>query len=262
MAHVKNLFCSENYDDMVLESRKQESGTGKRLCVAAHQDRVLMRDQRIMENLLLSESAKKIVNYCERIQTEIAPHMRKIVTDWMLEVCQDQQCQPEVFFLAVNYLDRFLSLVNIKKNQFQLLASVCILLASKFSQVVPITSEQLVVYSDHSVTIPEMRKWEIFVLEVLQWELSTSTANSFLQHFFNSYNVNDRVRKQAEALATEAATEYKFLLAKDSVIAASALAAAANSNKSDDAKSVQFVKAASVLTGKLNAIRKGKGTGE
>merc|ERR1712029_125398 len=199
---------------------------GKRLCVAAHRDRVLIRDQRILENLLLSESSKKIVNYCERLQTEIAPHMRKIVTDWMLEVCQDQQSQPEVFFLAVNYLDRFLSSVNIKKSQFQLLASVCILLASKFSQVVPITSEQLAVYTDHSVTVQEMRKWEIFILEVLQWELSTSTPNSFLQHFFNNYNVEDRVKKQAEALVSEAATEYKFLLAKDSVIAASALAAA------------------------------------
>ena len=182
----------------------------QRIDIEANVDEVLVKDRRVFENMLSLEKSYSVVDYCERLQTEIAPHMRKIVTDWMLEVCQDQQSQPEVFFLAVNYLDRFLSSVNIKKNQFQLLASVCILLASKFSQVVPITSEQLVVYTDHSVTVQEMRKWEIFILEVLQWELSTSTPNSFLQHFFNNYNVEDRVRKQAEALATEAATEYKF----------------------------------------------------
>ena len=217
MAHVKNLFCSENYDEMVLESRKMESG-GKRLCVAAHRDRVLIRDQRILENLLLSESSKKIVNYCERLQTEIAPHMRKIVTDWMLEVCQDQQSQPEVFFLAVNYLDRFLSSVNIKKNQFQLLASVCILLASKFSQVVPITSEQLVVYTDHSVSVEQLRMWELEVLNVLQWEISASTAHSFLDHFCNSEDMKqcntNIIRRQAETIAALAATEYKFITTK------------------------------------------------
>merc|ERR1719340_531376 len=90
----------------------------------------------------------------------------------MLEVCEDQQCPPQVFFLATTYLDTFLSRTSIRKNQFQLLASVCILLASKFSCVVPVTTDQLVIYTDNSVT------------------------------------------------------KYKFLLAKDSVIAGAALAAA------------------------------------
>ena len=112
--------------------------------------------------------------------------MRKIVTDWMLEVCEDQQCHPEVFFLSVNYLDRFLSTVNINKNQFQLCASVCVLLASKFSQVVPITTAKLVIYTDNSDTVEELRLWEIKILNVLQWELSSVTtqtcSNTHTQH--------------------------------------------------------------------------------
>ena len=108
--------------------------------------------------------------------------MRKIVTDWMLEVCEDQQCHPEVFFLSVNYLDRFLSTVNINKNQFQLCASVCVLLASKFSQVVPITTDKLVIYTDNSVTVEELRQWEIKILNVLQWELSSVTTQTTVRH--------------------------------------------------------------------------------
>merc|ERR1712204_139639 len=137
----------------------------------------------------------------------------------MLEGCEDQQCQPEVFFLSVNYLDRFLSTVNIKKNQFQLCASVCILLASKFSQVVPITTEKLVIYTDNSVTVEEIRQWEIKILNVLQWELSSVTTHSFLEHFIPGLSLSSRVRRQAETIAAMAATEYKFILAKDSVIA-------------------------------------------
>ena len=88
-------------------------------------DQNIFTNSRVLENMLNDEREVQKQDYCANFQSNIAPHMRKIVTDWMLEVCEDQQCQPEVFFLSVNYLDRFLSTVNIKKNQFQLCASVC-----------------------------------------------------------------------------------------------------------------------------------------
>ena len=49
-------------------------------------------------------------DYFRHVQADIKPHMRKIVADWMLEVCQELCCQPEVFCLAVNYMDRFLAI--------------------------------------------------------------------------------------------------------------------------------------------------------
>ena len=33
------------------------------------------------------------LNYCSSQQNEIKLHMRKIVADWMLDVCVDQRCQ-------------------------------------------------------------------------------------------------------------------------------------------------------------------------
>ena len=216
--HVKNLFCSENFSPDLYEENR---------CVFAHNDRVLLNDIRVLDNLLLSEDNARITDYCHSTQTNIKPHMRKIVTDWMLEVCEDQQCQSEVFFLAVNYLDRFLSRVNIKKTQFQLVASVCILLASKFYEAVPMRSEKLVGYTDNSVSVLELREWEIFILSVLQWELSAATAHSFIQHFCSKININNNdVRRQAETIAALAATDYHFITTKQSVIAAAALAAA------------------------------------
>ena len=70
-------------------------------------------------------------DYCTIIQTHVAPHMRKIVTDWMVEVCEDQQC----------HLSGQVPL----HTQHQLCASDCVLLASKFSQVVSITTTKLVI---------------------------------------------------------------------------------------------------------------------
>ena len=131
------LFCTETFDDAI-----ENMTTSKYIDVAPLVDQVLLKDDRVFENMLNDELESVKIDYCGRKESLIAPHMRKIVTDWMLEVCEDQQCQPEVFFLAVDYLDRFLSLVNITKNQFQLVASTCLLLASKFSQVVPLSTEQ------------------------------------------------------------------------------------------------------------------------
>ena len=222
---MEDLFCDENLDTSLENSSLIMSITN------AMVDPVLLKDSRVLANMLNYEISVSKIDYCSSLQTHIAPHMRKIVTDWMLEVCEDQQCQPEVFFLSVNYLDRFLSTVNIKKNQFQLCASVCILLASKFSQVVPITTEKLVIYTDNSVTVEELRQWEIKILNVLQWELSSVTTHSFLEQFIPGLSLSSKVnipkvRRHAETIAALAATEYQFILAKQSVIAAAALAAA------------------------------------
>ena len=116
--------------------------------------------------------------------------------------------------------------MNTKKTRLQLVASVCILLASKFSQVVPIHSEQLVQYTDNSVSVDQLRHWEMEVLNVLQGKLAASTAHSFLQHFSNNSNLqySRSIISQAAGIAALASTEYKFILTKQSVIAAAALA--------------------------------------
>ena len=217
-----DLFCEEQLLEHVIDI----GPVTKTIDVAPMVDTVLLKDHRVLNNMLAEENDRRVVDYCSSIQTEIAAHMRKIVTDWMLEVCEDQQCPPQVFFLATTYLDTFLSRTSIRKNQFQLLASVCLLLASKFSCVVPVTTDQLVIYTDNSVTKEELHQWELHVLCVLQWELSTATVSSFLDHLCSSPSSSSSLRRRAETIASLAVTEYKFLLAKDSVIAGAALAAA------------------------------------
>ena len=125
--------------------------------------RRIVRDDRVLENVMGFEAAAMPSNYFETVQTEIKPHMRKIVIEWMLEICEEQGCQPEVFALAVDYLDRALSRVNVRKSQFQLLASVCIFVASKFKESSPMMADKLVVYSDFSITTSEITVRNIFI---------------------------------------------------------------------------------------------------
>ncbi|RWS09303.1 cyclin D-like protein [Dinothrombium tinctorium] len=82
--------------------------------------------------------------------------MRKILSSWMLEVCEELKCEQIVHSLAINYVDRFLALTDIKKSQLQLLGAVSLLIASKVRQCHAIHPRALVYYSDYSFTIEEI----------------------------------------------------------------------------------------------------------
>lgn len=70
--------------------------------VRADCDKIILRDDRVLQNLLRNEERYSPCqpHYFRTVQVEVKPHMRKIVSDWMLEVCQELCCQPEVFLLG------------------------------------------------------------------------------------------------------------------------------------------------------------------
>jgi len=73
-----------------------------------------------------------------------------------LQVCAEQQCEDEVFPLSVNYVDRVLSVLPVRRSQLQLLAAVCMFVASKFKDTQPLSTHCLVVYTDCSITAADL----------------------------------------------------------------------------------------------------------
>jgi hypothetical protein len=219
-------------DESLLDITEPRLDVESYLQVRSRVDKVLLEDDRVMRNMLAEERKVKKIDYCASLQTELKPHMRKIVVDWMLEVCQDQQCQSQVFYLALNYMDRFLSKKCIKKTHFQLLSTVCIFLSSKMCECVPIAAEKLLMYTDNSVTLDELLQWEMMVLATLHWELSPVTALSFLEHLQNQACVRKvakdfgTVQQHADHLLSIMVSEYQYLLIQPSLLAAAALVAA------------------------------------
>ncbi|XP_015506122.1 G1/S-specific cyclin-D3-like [Parus major] len=123
----------------------------------AGRDPQLLGDRRVLQNLLsLEERYSPRLSYFQCVQRDIQPYMRKMLAFWMLEVCEEQKCEEEVFPLAMNYVDRYLSSVAVQKNHLQLLGAVCMLLASKLRETMPLTVEKLCIYTDNSITAQEL----------------------------------------------------------------------------------------------------------
>jgi len=154
----KSHFRQIQYPDQMEDDPHQESLYPP--TVRAVEDAGQLRDDRILQNLLRNEEKflPPVPNYLVNVQQSgITPEMRKTVTDWMLEVIREQYSQPEVFCLAVNIMDRFLCQCRVDKSQLQLVASVCILVASKIREPCPIPGKSLIIYTDCSITADELK---------------------------------------------------------------------------------------------------------
>ncbi|NXI98676.1 CCND3 protein, partial [Psophia crepitans] len=191
----------------------------------------LLGDQRVLQNLLRQEE-RYIPGafYFHGTQREIKPYMREMLAFWMLEVCEEQKCEEEVFPLAMNYVDRYLSLVPTRKSHLQLLGAVCMLLASKLRETMPLTVEKLCIYTDNSITPQQLLNWEVLVLEKLKWDLVSVIANDFLAPILYRLPLPkdkmELVEKHAQTFIALCATDYTFAMYPPSMIATGSIGAA------------------------------------
>lgn len=63
-------------------------------------------------------------------QLDITFAMRSILVDWLVEVSEEYRLQTETVYLAVNYVDRFLSVMSVQRAKLQLVGSACMFIAA------------------------------------------------------------------------------------------------------------------------------------
>lgn len=65
-----------------------------------------------------------------RKQRDITSEMRRILVDWLVEVGDEYKLETETTFLAVNYIDRFLSEMEVLRGKLQLVGAAAMFIAS------------------------------------------------------------------------------------------------------------------------------------
>ena len=63
-------------------------------------------------------------------QPDITYPMRSILVDWLVEVGEEYKLNQETIYLAVNYIDRFLSYMSVQRAKLQLVGTACMFIAA------------------------------------------------------------------------------------------------------------------------------------
>lgn len=68
-------------------------------------------------------------------QPDLNAKMRSILIDWLIEVHRKFELMPETLYLAVNIVDRFLSLKTVPRRELQLVGISSMLIACKYEEI-------------------------------------------------------------------------------------------------------------------------------
>nr|XP_034906813.1 putative cyclin-B3-1 isoform X4 [Populus alba] len=157
------------------------------------------------------------------IHTEITPQMRGIVINWLIEVHFKFELMPETLYLMVTLLDRYLSQVEIKKSELQLVGLTALLLASKYEDFWHPRIKDLISISAESYTRGQMLVMEKLFLKKLKFRLNEPTPYVFMLRFLKAAQTDQKLEHLAFYLIELCLVEYKALKFKPSMLCASAI---------------------------------------
>ncbi|CAH9083834.1 unnamed protein product [Cuscuta europaea] len=156
-------------------------------------------------------------------QTEITPHMRGVLINWLIEVHVKFDLMQETLYLMVTVLDQYLSQVCIKKNELQLVGLTALLLASKYEDFWHPKIVDLISVSAESYTREQMLRMEKDVLKKIMFRLNVPTPYVFMLRFLKASQTDKKFEHLAFFLVELCLVEYEALNYKPSMICASAI---------------------------------------
>ncbi|KAL6623196.1 hypothetical protein ACP70R_033075 [Stipagrostis hirtigluma subsp. patula] len=167
-------------------------------------------------------------DFMETIQKDLNPSMRAILIDWLVEVADEYRLVPDTLYLAVNYVDRYLSGNETKRQRLQLLGVACMLIAAKYEEICAPHVEEFCYITDNTYFRDEVLEMEASVLNYLNFEMAAPTAKCFLRRFVHAAQVCDKdpplhLELLAGYVTELSLLEYSLLSYPPSVVAASAI---------------------------------------
>lgn len=80
--------------------------------------------------LQVDANRRPLPDYVAKVQKDITPNMRGTLVDWLVEVAEEHKLLSDTLFLSIFYVDRFLSLNSLNRQELQLLGVSSMLIAS------------------------------------------------------------------------------------------------------------------------------------
>ncbi|KAG9930691.1 A/B/D/E cyclin, partial [Aureobasidium melanogenum] len=169
----------------------------------------------------LEERMRPNAHYMD-YQNECQWSMRSVLMDWMIQVHTRFTLLPETLFLAVNYIDRFLSCKVISLGKLQLVGATAIFLAAKYEEVNCPSVQEVVYMVDGGYTQDEILKAERYMLSMLSFELGWPGPMSFLRRISKADDYDLETRTLAKYFLEITIMDERFVGCTPSFLAAGA----------------------------------------
>jgi len=145
-------------------------------------------------------------------------------------VAEEYKLQTETLYLAVAYIDRFLSYMSVQRSKLQLVGTACMFIAAKYEEIYPPDVGEFVYITDDTYNKRQVLRMEHLVLKVLGFDLSGPSANVFLSQMSELSKTDEKTKHLAMFLCELSLLHGDtFLKFSPSLMAASSLALARHS---------------------------------
>ncbi|XP_019174167.1 PREDICTED: cyclin-D4-2-like isoform X2 [Ipomoea nil] len=204
---ISTLFCAEDNDSLFYD----ESDEVGYACVEVFEDHWDHRNDRNSQHqrasltdlpvqseeclaLMIRRESELLpaCDYSKRLRNgELDIAARDEVLDWITKVHAHFNFGPLCVYLAVNYLDRFLSAYELPGNNWmmQLLGVACLSLAAKMEETeVPLSLDLQVGDARFVFEARTIQRMELLVLSTLKWRMQAVTPFSFIDYFLTKIN--------------------------------------------------------------------------
>eukprot|EP00842_Homolaphlyctis_polyrhiza_P004709 jgi/Hompol1/5239/HPOL_004272-RA len=247
------LVPSESQSAVVTESREEPSNVPKPDPEPACEEQIQANDDHVTKKartvpwddldaedgddpLMLAEYVDEIFEYMRELeiqtlanpdymtnQKELQWSMRGILVDWLIEVHGKFRLLAETLYLAVNIIDRFLSMRVVSLAKLQLVGVTAMFIAAKYEEVIAPSIQNFLYMADGGYTDEEILRAERYILQVLDFSLQYPTPMSFLRRCSKADNYDIQTRTLAKYLMEVSLVDHRFIKMPSSMIAAAGL---------------------------------------
>ncbi|PHH59763.1 hypothetical protein CDD81_2601 [Ophiocordyceps australis] len=188
------------------------------------------------DQFLVAEYVTDIFEYLRKLEVKTIPNpdymihqddlewkTRAILIDWLIEVHTRFHLLPETLFLAVNIIDRFLSLKVVQLDRLQLVGITAMFIASKYEEVLSPHVENFKRITDNGFNEAEILSAERFILTTLNYDLSYPSPMNFLRRISKADNYNIQSRTVSKYFMEISLLDHRFMSIRSSLIAAAAI---------------------------------------
>ncbi|CAG8730179.1 6297_t:CDS:2, partial [Racocetra fulgida] len=130
---------------------------------------------------------------------------------------------PETLFLAINIIDRFLSVRVVSLVKLQLVGITGLFVAAKYEEVIAPSIKNFIYMVDNGYTDDEILKAERYILQTIDFKMNYPNPMNFLRRASKADNFDVQSRTVAKYLMEISLVDHNFLPYPPSMIAAAAL---------------------------------------